>query len=194
MADHAVDDVEYYEEEILSYYDAGLSTIMEGENESSCSDTFANATKSPTPANTIPENISVNPNALKLLSLDSPCISLTSPGMLSKPKTFNIAALISPPPMSDNTKFKPISPLSLHPPLTLTSLATGEEYVIDDDDDEYTFVSVSENEEHHSYSDASVASSKSTSSLPLDFETTRFRLQKALENKSVRGRTARIRS
>jgi hypothetical protein len=209
MSEHSVEYEyeEYYEEEeVLSYFDSGLSTIIEGENES-CSDISITLEASKSPrlqmgsfSTSIPDNISLNyamTNSLQMLSLDSPCMSLTSPGMLSKPKSkaYNIAALISPP--SLDKKFQSVNP-KLPPklPLSLTSYMTGEEVVLnDDDDDEYTFVTCSDTDSHMntSLTDLSLASTgskrsisskgsyKSASSMPLDFESTRSRLRKALE-------------
>jgi hypothetical protein len=223
MSEHIVEYEEYYEEEeVLSYYDPGLSTISEGENES-CSDTSSTleASKSPrrqigsaSTSTSIPDNISLNlammNNPLQMMSLDSPCISLSSslssPRMSSKVNNFNIAALISPPLV--DKKFQSVypklkSPIVTNLPLTLTSYMTGEEVFLDDDDD-YTFLTCSDTDSHidelsMSFTDLSVASSpssvrsisskgscKGSSSMPLDFESTRSRLRSALESRTTR--------
>jgi hypothetical protein len=218
MSEHIVEYEDYYEEEeVLSYYDPGLSTISEGENES-CSDTSSTleASKSPrqqigsaftSTSTSIPDNISLNLAMMNILSLDSPCISLSSPRMSSKVNNFNIAAALISPPLADK-KFqssacpKLKSPIVTNLPLTLTSYMTGEEVILDDDDD-YTFMSCSDTDSHidelsMSFTDLSVASTgsvrsisskgscKGSLSIPLDFESTRSRIRNALENRTTR--------
>ena len=208
---------EYYEEEeIISYYDTGLSTIVEGDNESSCSDCSStlgvpgSSRQGLRPSSTgIPDNICLNSpmaNSLKLLSLESPCMSLTSPGMLSRQNTFNLSALISPP--LSNRKFQLKSPILPGPPLTLTSYATGEEVVLEDDD-EYTYVSYvscSDTDSHIAgleelslpstdfsmpspRKDINASCIRPTSPVSsIDFESARSRLHKALESRTIRGK------
>jgi hypothetical protein len=162
----AVEYEEYFEEEILSYED-GLSTILEGENESCTSRnddyiSVVDALNSPGRRSSaqIPENISwtpeVNSSLRKLSMEESPGFAMLSP--LLSHDSRKISSLKSPllsarkymrspgrPSPNSPGRLSPNSPGLPKPPLTFTSFTTGEEIVVEDDD-EYTFVSCSDAE------------------------------------------------
>jgi hypothetical protein len=243
---NAVENEEYFEEEILSYYEDGLSTIMEGDDESCTSHnddhiSVMDAFNSPARRSSaqIPENISWTPevnSSLRENSMESPGFAMLSP--LLSHDSRKISSLKSPllsarkymrspgrPSPNSPGRLSPNSPGLPKVPLTFTSFTTGEEILVEDDD-EYTFVSCSDAEslmgasltnfdapftnfEEDSFpssaSDLSVASTgskvssgsssaksvksaKSVSSMPLDFESTRRKLQSALESRRKRGK------
>lgn len=149
---------DYYEEEIISSYDTGLSTILEGDDES-CSSSHSD---SPEKGNLSPgrmaEHANLTPTGLhaswghsshqQLLALVSPTLfspmaearklklsSYKSPLIGSKPK-------YSPSPGGRGNKVLSIANI----PLVFTNLETGEELLVAGDDDEYTFVSCSDTE------------------------------------------------
>ena len=150
---------EYYEEEIISYYDTGLSTIPEGDNES-CTSSQADSreNRGPQSPGQIPDQISLSPNGRPNSYDFSPrVLALVSPTLFSamaeaRKLKFNSfkspsygrggpsGSSASPSPGSCSRK----SPTLPSMPLVLTNLETGEELIMEGDDDEYTFVSCSD--------------------------------------------------
>jgi hypothetical protein len=138
---------EYFEEEVLSDYDTGLSTIMEGDEES-CSreqgDPSGNGSISP--ESRIPRNISLTPSGQKSpLEFSSKLWAFVSP-LIFSPLT-EARKLKLPPfnaPLLDNRQNSSSgnkSPTVQGMPMVLTSLESGEELlVMDEYDDEFTFV------------------------------------------------------
>lgn len=144
---------EYYEEEIVSYYDTGLSTILEGDNESSSSSSQQRTLgeNGPQSPQRVPDQISLsspkspgNQSPGVLASLVSP--TLFSPMAEARKLKFNSCrspmggggrSKASPSPGARNRK----SPTISNMPLVLTNLETGEEVVMEGDDDDYTFIS-----------------------------------------------------
>lgn len=144
-----VEEYSYYEEEILSY--CGLSTIIEGENESACSSTQASKSashhQSTVAEPTIPNQIHLSPRHEIIGDFSPKVLALVSPMLFSpmaearrlKIKSPMIGSRVmglgSPSPRTASKKTPSIPSM----PLVLTNVETGEEVVMDDD--EFTLVS-----------------------------------------------------
>lgn len=162
MSDHVlieelVEDDDSYEEEILSSYDLGLSTIWEGDNES-LSSRHSDTVLEKATSNHVKraESFTLTPTGGQAYTIDTSIrqLALTSPMLFSpmaEARKLKLSSFKSPL-IGSIAKFSP-SPgrgnkaLAIaNIPLIMTNLATGEEFYFEGDDDEYTFVSCSDTE------------------------------------------------
>lgn len=136
----------YFEEEVLSCYDTGLSTIAEGENESAADTSYHHSSLAPSsPRLTVPQHVSIrSPTESHSKGLSVSTFALISPMMFSsmaEARKLKRAALCSNA-MSPKQMATGESTQEQHSPsLYITNLETGEKVLMGADDDEYTFIS-----------------------------------------------------
>lgn len=150
------DEYDEYYEEVLSVYDTGLSTILEGDDES-CSSRESEPPfrrHDPLRSSSHHGRHSVNLSPGSTSSRRSwgsvpraPPLHLLSPSLFSPmAEARKMSSMKSPLiGLRSKTGLSPKSPpLIANLPLVLTNLETGEELLVDEDDEEFTFVSCSD--------------------------------------------------